>query len=347
MGVAGDIADTLVGAVLPFVLIFSLIILVHELGHYGAARLYRLPVTRFSLGFGPRLAGWHDRRGTEWVLAAVPLGGFVKVGFDQRRGARAVVIAAGPLANLALAAALLFLQQATVGLYDARPVVAAVIPNSPAAAAGILPGDRVMSMNGRRVSSFGEIQRYVGLHLDRPVAFTLERNGAYRTVQVAPIVATLAMPHGRSEPLGLTGLVGGPPERLRVGIGTAAAAALHGTAYLVGDTLAGLRQLITGERSYNSMMGVVGIADMTAAVVETSGVLSLLAFAALLSVNIAVVNALPLPALDGGQLLLALLEGALRRPLPGSVYGYANAVGIGVLTALLLLTTWNDVRFLV
>lgn len=344
---ARSVVELVVGVVLPFMAMLSVVVLVHELGHYLAARAHGLPVGKFSLGFGPRIAGWRDRRGTEWVLSAVPLGGYVKVDFDARLWARANVIAAGPLANLVLAAALLFVHHIAAGSKDAAPVVAGVHRNSPAAQAGFQQGDRILTMDGRAVSGFTEVHRYVALHLDEPVSFVIERGGERRSLVVTPWVVDFKLSNGRVERLGVTGLVAGPTQIQRLGPLGAADKAVRSTMHLVVDTLHGLRQLVTGARSYKSLVGVVGIADLTGSVIQASGLMALLAFAALISVNIAVVNALPLPILDGGQLLVVGIEAVLRRPLPGSVYGYANAVGLGVLTAVLLLTTWNDVRFLV
>ncbi len=339
-----DVAGTVI---LPFLVVLSVVVLVHEWGHYAAARLFRLRVTRFSLGFGPRLCGRTNRHGTEWIVSAIPLGGYVKVNFDQRRSVRAAVITAGPLTNILLAAALLFVHDLTMGIHDAKPVVAGVHRHSPAAQAGFQEGDRILTMNGRTVDGFTEIHRYVALHLDTPVRFEVEREGKRQDLILHPWVVDLKLSNTRVEQVGVTGLISGTRISHRVDALSAARNAIRRTAHLVGDTLHGIRQLATGQRNYTSLVGVVGIADMTGTVVRSSGFMALLVFAALISVNLAVVNALPLPVLDGGQLLMVGAEAALRRPLPGSVTGYANAVGLGVLTAVLILTTWNDVRFLV
>ncbi len=345
MGPMGDALELLTGAILPFIILLSIIILTHEAGHYLAARLYRLPVSRFSLGFGPRLFGWHDRHGTEWTVAAIPLGGFVRVSFDRRLAARAWVIAAGPLANIALAAGLLFVH-ALIGIRDAPPVVAAVYPNSPAAAAGLQPGDHLISLNGRGITGFSDVHRYTALHYDVPVTLRYLRQGAERSATIRPLIATLTLGNGRVETVGLTGLVGGPVETLRPHLAAAALGAVTGTGALMADTVYGLHQLATGARSYTSMMGVVGITDTAGIVVEASGIAALLTFAALVSVNVGIVNALPLPVLDGGQLLMTGVEALLRRPLPSQVQRYGNLLGLGLLTVLLLLTTWNDLRLL-
>lgn len=336
----------LANVIAPFVAIFSVVILVHEGGHYLAARLNRLPVLQFSLGFGPRLISWHDRAGTEWVVAAIPLGGFVKVRFDDRLAARAWIIAAGPLANIVLASALLF-AHALSGIHDAPPVVASIYPNTPAAVAGFQPGDRVLTVNGRAVQTFGQVTSYTALHLDERTIFDIERDGVRHSIAVTPLVATVTFDNGRTETLGLSGLIGGAAEIIRPDLPTAVRMAVFGTADLLADTLHGLYQLATGARSYDSLMGVVGIADTSAMVAQTAGLLALLTFAALISVNIAVVNALPLPVLDGGQLLMVAMEAMLKRPLPPGVHRAGNLVGLSALLALMLFTTWNDVRFLV
>lgn len=342
MGAASDLLTT---GILPFIVLFSLIVLAHEAGHYLAARLYRLRVLHFGLGFGPRLFGWCDRNGTEWTVRAIPLGGFVRVSFDQRLAARAWVIVAGPLANIALAVLLLFVH-AMIGIRDAPPVVAAVYPHSPAAAVGLQRGDRLISLNDRQIIGFSQVHRYTALHFDVPATFRFLRDGDERSVVVQPLVASLTLGNGRVETVGLTGLVGGPPETIRPTVPAAAAGAVAATGDLVADTLHGLRQLLTGARSYHSMMGIVGITDTAGTVVQASGIAALLTFAALVSVNIGIVNALPLPVLDGGQLLMTAAEALIRRPLPAQVQRYGNLLGLGMLTGILLLTTWNDVRLL-
>lgn len=332
--------------VLPFLAMLSAIVLIHELGHYAAARLFGLAVSRFSVGFGPALLRWHAAAGTEWRLSAIPLGGYVHVSFDERRLARAVVIAAGPLANVLLAAALLFANQLTSGVRDAPPVVAQVQADSPAAVAGLRPGDRIRTMNGRPVRGFGEILSYAALHLDAPLTLAVERGGVPLDVTLRPFIIEVSLPGGRIESVGITGLLPGPAELRHPPAREALAAAWQDVAHMLQDTLAGLTQVITGTRAYTSLVGIVGLADMTGSIVERSGFAALLGFAALISLNVAVVNALPLPILDGGQLLLVLIETALRRPLPGRLVGAANAAGLVLLSSVLLLTTWNDLAVL-
>lgn len=344
---------------LPFVLVLSLVVFVHEYGHYLAARLGGVAVQRFSLGFGPRLWSWRDRSGTEWALSAIPLGGYVRIegrpadgvagtAFDDKPAwFRLVVIAAGPAANLVLAMALMFGYFAAVGVPATAPQVTHVYANSPAEAAGVAVGDRILAVDGRRVASFAEIDRYVALRLDAPVALTMERGGERLALEARPIVVNLPLAGGRSDRVGLVGMAGEEAATRRFDLPAVAAQAVRATVNTVGDTLHSLGQLLLGERSYKSLVGVVGMADLAGSIVAQSGFLALVAFTAMISVNIGVVNLLPVPVLDGGQMVLVGVEMVARRPLPAAVRDYAGAVGVGVLTAIIALTTWNDVAVLV
>lgn len=338
--------DCLGWVVLPFVAMISALVLIHELGHYAGARLVGLPVSRVSVGFGPALLLRCSPTGTEWRLSLLPLGGYVHVAFDQRRWARAVVIAGGPLANLVLAAALLLAHQMAVGVREAPPVVAGVQPGSPAEQAGIRAGDHVLEINSRPLRGLYPVLTYAALHLDAPIILAVERDGRRRTLTLAPVVRDITLPGGRTERVGLTGLLPGPETVRRPALAEAAAGSLTEAGQMLRDTLLGLSQVISGARPSTSLVGVIGLADMTGDIVERSGFVALLGFAALVSLNLAVVNALPLPVLDGGQLLLLGLEGLLHRPLPGRLVGMANAVGLVLLSGVLLLTTWNDVAVL-
>ncbi len=350
--------SVLVNLVLPFVGVLTVLIFVHELGHYAAARLAGVAVERFSVGFGPGFALGRDRHGTEWRVGLLPLGGYVRMKTegpataagrnfnDAGSGAKAFIAAAGPAANL------LFAFLLTLGLFAAAavertpPLVAAVAPDSPAASAGLRPGDEVLSLNGRRVGSLDDITQHAALRLDEPLHLVIRRGADEHAVVVRPVIRDVEMTSGRRQQVGVVGAYGPEPESRRLGLGESARAAVRTTVGYAGDTLVGLRQVVSGQRSLDSLAGIIGIAQLVGEIIASAGWPTLVAFLALISVNVAVVNLLPLPVLDGGIIFAAAVERWRGRPMPALVSRCANVVGVGIILGVLALTTWNDISVL-
>jgi regulator of sigma E protease len=344
--------------VIAFVVVLGVLVFIHELGHYLAARWRGVHVEVFSIGFGRRIKAWTDRRGTEWRVSWLPLGGFVKLhgqeGPDdatpEQRAAwkpgltfhekpvrdRAIVVAAGPIANFLLAAVLFAGLYMTVGQPQPSATIGTVVEGSAAARAGLLPGDRILALDGEPVSRFEQVQRHIQPRPGQPVAIRLQRQGTEETLTATP---------DNRDSKGVLGIAGGAPEFLRLNPVSALAAGVTQTWDISVQTLAGLWQMISGQRGTEELGGPLRIAQLSGQVAEL-GLASLISFMAVLSVNLALINLFPIPVLDGGHLVFYAFEAIRGRPLPPRAIEYGFRAGFALLVALFVFATWNDLSSL-
>jgi regulator of sigma E protease len=341
--------------VLAFVVVLGVLIFVHELGHYLAARWRGVHVERFSIGFGRAIASWNDRRGCEWRIGWIPLGGYVKMhgmehagdtqpepgsfrpgeSFHEKSvGDRAIVVAAGPAFNFLLAAILFAFVFAVHGKPVGTTAVQTVVAGSAAERAGIAPGDRILGLDGQRIARFDELQRHIQPRAGQPVEILLRRGESE--------IKVVATPAARPEDgRGMLGITGGAIERQRL---DPFSAALEGTWHMVsvsGQTLVGVWQMITGTRGSEEIGGPLRIAQLSGEVAEM-GFLTLVTFIAVLSVNLALINLFPIPILDGGHLVFYAAEAIRGRPLTARTQEYAFRGGFALLITLMIFATWND-----
>ena len=348
---------------IAFVTVLGILVFVHEMGHYLAARWRGVHVEAFSIGFGRSLASWQDRRGTVWKLAWLPLGGYVKlhgqeqpedVSEEVRAGwlpgqtfhgkpvlSRAIVVAAGPIANFLLAAVLFAALFATVGRPVTTPVIGDVVADGAAAHAGLLAGDRVLSIDGAETTRFEDIQRIVAASPDRPLSLRVLRDGREQTVAV--VAGSRDAGHGRL--VGVLGVRGGAAEFTRISPGAALVGGVTQTWDVIVQTMAGLGQMLNGTRTTDELSGPLGIAQLSGQVAQL-GIASLASFIAVLSVNLGLINLFPIPVLDGGHLVFYALEALRGRPLPPRVQEYGFRAGFAVLACLFVFATWNDLTHL-
>jgi len=365
-----DFLPSPIDSILAFIVVLGVLVFIHELGHYLAARWCGVHVEVFSIGFGRSIASWTDRQGTVWKLAWLPLGGYVKLHGQERPedapsdvkalwlegrtfhekqlGARAFVIAAGPLANFLLAAVLFAGLYATLG----RPVVSErtdplaqigeVVANSAAARAGLRVGDRILAIDGTPVTRFSELQGIVAAAPGRTLALRVERGGAELTLS-----ATIDQRPGGGAPVGMLGVRSAATPQVfePVGIGTAMVEGVVKTWDVSAQTLGGLWQMITAQRGTEELGGPLRIAQLSGQVAQL-GIASLVSFIAVLSVNLALINLFPIPVLDGGHLLFYLAEAIRGRPLPPRAQEYGMRVGLALILALFVFATWNDLGHL-
>ncbi len=342
-----------------FVVVLGVLVFVHELGHYLAARWRGVHVEAFSIGFGRAIARWTDRRGTVWKLAWLPLGGYVKLHGQERPedvspevragwlpgrtfheksvGSRAIVVAAGPAANFLLAAVLFALLFGTVGRPVSVPVVGEVVADGPAATAGLRSGDRIEAIDGVAVGRFEDIQRIVSANPDQNLSLLILRDGRGETVAVQ----TGSRDAGGGRRVGLLGIRGGQAELAKLGPIQAVGAGIAQTWDVTSQTLAGLGQMISGGRGTEDLGGPLRIAQLSGQVAQL-GLASLISFIAVLSVNLGLINLFPIPILDGGHLLFYIAEAIRGRPLPPRTQEYGYRAGFAVLAALFVFATWND-----
>lgn len=367
----GGTASGFFGAVIPFLIVLSIVVFVHEMGHFLVGRWCGVGVHAFSLGFGPELFGFNDRHGTRWKLSAIPLGGYVKFHGDangasvpdpeavarmspQERATsfptqslpkRAAIVAAGPIANFILAIALFSGAIYFGGRYETPARVEAVMPDSAAARAGFEPGDVIRAIGGSRVNSFTDMQRTVSGAAGSSLTFTVERGGETRELVAVPERKEDVTPFGRHR-FGRLGIQGpkaneaklvhyGPVESL--GLGT------YETYFVVDRTIDYIGKLVTGRESPDQLSGPIGIARVSGAVAQSGGLGGLIGLIALLSVSIGLLNLFPVPLLDGGHLLFYAFEAVRGRPLSERAQEIGFRIGLALVLFLMLFAAWNDI----
>ena len=367
--VRGLIAWTPLG--LPaFLFVITLVVFFHELGHFLVARLFGVKVDVFSVGFGKEIFGWNDKRGTRWKVSWLPIGGYVKFAGDADAsskpdhaaaarmsaaergqtlafkpvGQRALVAAAGPFANFALAIVLLTGLLMVSGRVVVTPLVGDVTPGSPAQMAGIKPGDLVTRINRTAISDFQQLPQIISVSGGETLNIGLKRAGRELTVLVTPRLTKTKDVLGNVSSqmvIGVRPPANAPVTREQYGPVGAFGAACTETWDIIKTTILGISQMITGHASADQLRGPAGIAQMTKQVAEF-GFLPLLNLVAILSVSIGLANLFPIPLLDGGHLLYYGVEAVLGRPLGERAQDVGFRLGLVLVLGLMLLTTWND-----
>lgn len=381
--------------IVPFLLVLTFIVTIHELGHFLVARAFKVKIDRFSIGFGKTLVARTDKRGVEWRIAWLPLGGYVKFSGDLDASSvpdaeglaelksrviaehgpgaerdyfhfkpvwqRALIVAAGPFANFALALVLLTILFSVIGEQVVAPRVAQVVPNSPAAAAGFQRGDLITAINGRPVAESSEVTQTILLSANDPLTFTVERGE-----RVLSLVAT---PVRQIEEDAIAGRM----RVARVGLGLAPLRQDYSYRRLnpfeavgkgadtmvstVTTTFRYLGRIFVGKESGDMLNGPLGIAkaaggvtkqavayEAPPAILALNLLLTYLQFAAIISIGMGIVNLLPIPVLDGGHLMFYGYEAVARRPVPARVQEVGYRVGLALLAGLMLFATWNDLQ---
>ncbi len=352
--------------VLPFLAILTILVFVHEMGHFLVARRNGVRVEVFSIGFGPELFGWTDRAKTRWKFSLIPLGGYVRMFGDanaasqpsgdqaeltaeerevsfhcKRLGQKAWIVAAGPLANFLFAIVLLAGLFATVGQPFTPPVVGDVVPDSAAAKAGIMPGDRFVELDGSSIERFEDVQQIIRQNPERPVEVVVERDGREVVLSAVPTLTELTDNFGNKQTIGLLGVTRSGVEYAKYDPFTALWRASRETAYLSVGTLQAVGQIIIGARSTEELGGPLRIAQMSGQVAET-GIVTVIWFMAVLSINLGLINLFPIPMLDGGHLLFYGIEAARGRPLGERAQEYGFRIGLALVFSLIVFVTWND-----
>jgi regulator of sigma E protease len=346
------------------VLVLGLLIFFHELGHFLVAKLFRMGIRSFSLGFGPKLLGLTLGR-TEYRLSALPLGGYVQLvaqeaedesteGFPPetwfvRRPAwqRMLVVAAGPVFNLVLAWALyagLFYHH---GRFETPAVVGQVSEGGAANAAGLKEGDAIEAVDGRRILYFRELQAEVENSAGHAMVLTVGRDGETLTVSVTPQILQQKNIFGENLPKPLLGIRSTSQSiNIPLGPGQSVVEGLTQTWEVVSLTGQVFYKLVTGVVPVSTLGGPIMIAELVGKQSE-QGLTPLATLTAMISINLAILNLLPIPVLDGGHILFFGLETVLRRPVPERIRNLTTKIGFALLMAMLALATANDIIRLV
>lgn len=352
--------------VLAFIAVIGPLVFVHEMGHYLVARWCGVKAEVFSIGFGPEIAAWVDRRGTRWRIAALPLGGYVKFAGDMGVASqtdpawlalpaaerahsfpaksvwqRMAIVAAGPFINLAFAVLILGGLAMTYGTPVSEPVIGRVAAGSAAEKAGLKPGDRIVSIMGRQIDDFRDISSIVSLRPDELLPYEIERNGSRFGQDIAAGARIEKDRFGNIYRIGLLGVGSSTVKLQPVGILEAPVVGFKQAVDVTRTGLDGMGQIITGRRPVTEMGGPLKIADISGQAAMMGGA-SFLFFMALISINLGFINLLPIPMLDGGHLFFHAIEAAQRRPVSPQVMEWAYRSGMALLLSLMLLVTIND-----
>ena len=356
---------------LPFLFVLTVVVFIHELGHFLVARWCGVKVRAFSIGFGREIFGFYDRHGTRWRFAWVPLGGYVKFLDDEnsasvpskaalqglteeeRAGAfqtksllaRSAIVAAGPIANFILAVVIFALTFTLVGVQVTAPRVDELVPGAAAAEAGFKPGDVIVSIDGKAIETFADMQRIVSASADQLLSFEVNRAGRLITLKVTPARREISDRFGNKLRVGVIGIRRNPsqhewefkryPALEALGLG------VRETYFIISRTLSYLSDVIMGRESADQLGGPIRIAEVSGQVASV-GFVPLLNLTAVLSVSIGLINLFPIPLLDGGHLLFYLIEGVRRKPLSERTQEIGFRIGLAVVLMLMMFATWND-----
>jgi regulator of sigma E protease len=365
----------LVGYVVPFLFVLTIVVFFHELGHFLVARWAGVKVLTFSIGFGPELVGFNDRHGTRWKVSAIPLGGYVKffgddteastpstetlaaMSDEERQGSfhhkkvgpRAAIVAAGPIANFILAIVIFTCLFTFFGKPSTTAQVDKIEAGSAAAAAGFQVGDVVTAIDGNAIGSFSDMQRIVSVRGGDKLAFTIKRGDSIIQLQATPEQREVKDPFGNSHRQGILGITRStaPGETLteRVDPATALWLGVKETWFVIDRTLAYIGGVFTGREAASQVGGPLGIARISGQV-ATIGLAALIHLAAVLSISIGLLNLFPVPLLDGGHLLFYAVEAVRGRPLSERAQEMGFRIGLALVLMLMVFATYNDILHL-
>lgn len=366
----------LAGYILPYVVILSLLVFVHEMGHYLAGRWSGIRVLAFSVGFGPEIVGYTDAHGTRWKLSAIPLGGYVRFYGDADAASladgdelaemslaeraqtlagaklwkRAVTVAAGPIANFLAAIAIFAVLFATQGKPVADPVVAEVKADSAAFEAGVQPGDVLVALDGDRIETFDDVVRYISMRPEMPVVVTVRRNESEVDLNMVPRRTVTTDRFGNEMEVGQIGIVTNQQSgNFRIVELTPFQAVGEGvlqTWHIVTGTYDYLSNLFAGRMNADQLGGPVRVVQASGQM-ATLGIVALFNLAAVLSVSLGLLNLMPVPVLDGGHLVLYALEAIRGKPVGQNAQEIAFRIGMAMILSLMVFATWNDISRLI
>jgi regulator of sigma E protease len=364
-----------VGYIVPFLFVLTIVVFVHELGHFLIARWAGVKVLTFSVGFGPELAGFNDRYGTRWKISAIPLGGYVKfLGDDTEAstpapdilnnmteeeragsfhhknvGPRAAIVAAGPIANFLLAIVIFSGITLYFGKPNTVPRVDAIQADSVAASSGFKVGDVVLSIDGTAIENFADMQRIVSTNAGSQLVFKIKRDGEVTTLTATPALREMKDVFGNKHKIGVLGIQynGQPGERgsTPVGVLESLKIGVEQVWFIVEGTFKFVGSLFVGAGSTGDLGGPLRIAQLSGQAASL-GFHFLVQWCAMISVSIGLLNLFPVPLLDGGHLLFYLVEAVRGRPLSPRAQEMGSRIGLGLVLMLMVFATYNDILHL-
>ena len=356
--------------IVPFIVLLGILVFVHEFGHFLIARLSGVQVTDFSIGFGKQLWGFTDKHNTKWKICAIPLGGYCQFLGDadaasagsseevkelseedkkkafpfQNPWKKLAIVLGGPGFNYLFAIIVFTLMFAFLGKFSFPPVVGEVVAGGAADKAGIVKADRILSINGHEVESFSEITTEISLTTGGVAEVKLGRAGEVMELSV-PLEMMKVEANGQTTErpmLGIKSMNTMELDHERMSLPAAFVEACSETWRITEGTLRGVGQMITGKRGSEDLGGILRIAEMSGDISRKNGMLDFIAFMALLSINLGLINLFPIPVLDGGHVVIYLVEIVSRREINAKVKENLFKAGFALILALMIFATWND-----
>lgn len=360
---------------LSFLIALSVVVFVHEFGHFYVARRCGVKCETFSVGFGPELFGRTDKHGTRWKFSVIPLGGYVRMfgegdtmqAVEGGRGEsepepreltpeeravsfkhkslrqKSAIVFAGPAINLLFAIAVFWVMFLLVGRPITEPVIGTIIENSAAADAGLMPEDKVVAIDGASIDRFEDIQNIVQIGNGAPLDLLIERDAVELNVLLTPRAVDGTDPFGNAQRRFLIGIT--PSGQTRVtdlGPISALGVAVGQTYEIIEGTAIAVSQIVSGERGTEDLGGPIRIAKYSGQAAKT-GIAGFILFMAILSINLGIINLFPVPLLDGGHLLFYAIEAVIGRPISEQAQEWGMRMGLALVIALMVFVTWNDI----
>ena len=365
--------------VMNFIIALSVVVFVHELGHFLVARWNKVRCDSFSIGFGPELVGFTDRHGTRWKFSLIPLGGYVKmfgeadianpgakdnededieteveremtpeekaISFKYKTlGQRSAIVFAGPAVNFLFAILVFFVMFMSVGRPVTEPIVGSVVEESAASEAGLVAGDRILAIDGNEIDRFEDLQRVVPLGNGAPMRLTVERGEDVLDIVAVPRIVEETDAFGNPQKRALLGVSSSGETRMMVRHNPVSALglAISQTYIVVDGTFVAVGQIISGQRGTEDLGGPIRIAKFSGQAAK-SGFANFVIFMAILSINLGIINLFPVPLLDGGHLLFYAIEALRGRPLSDQAQEWGLRFGLVLVLSLMVFVTWNDI----
>ena len=345
-------------SLLGFFIVLTPLIFFHELGHYYAARKSGVKVESFSIGFGPELFGYTDKNNTRWKFSLIPLGGYVKMKGElinltkssnknslesdtflkANLFSRFLIVLSGPLANLFLGLLLITSLYYFNGRYVSPPIINEVFDSKPAEIAGIISGDQVVSINKKKIKTFSDIKFLVENNPNKNLLFKILRNDS---VIFTNIIPDEFYEKKSKRIIGRIGVTASPAELKTLSLLPALKFGVLDSMNITIEWLKGIKALFMFEVNKNDVLGPIGIAKISGTSLDR-GFFSIIFLMAILSINLGLINLLPIPALDGGYILLFTYELIFRKPLSGPIQLFLLKFGFLFLISLMILVTAFD-----
>ena len=352
---------------LSFVFIISIIVFVHEFGHFYIARLCKVKIETFSIGFGKEIFGYSDKKGTRWKFSLIPFGGYVKMHGDKNAASVAdlsaiakmsdeekkqsfvcknvyqkfMIVAAGPLANFILSIFLLTFLFKINGLNIALPIIDEISANSAAYEANLKPQDKIIAINDKEIKNLTDLQKIIALNANNKLQITIERENKIFTTTITPKYQVNKNIFGEEIKTGMIGISSSSILHQNLNFIEAAKNGAIETYSISKEILQSISELVIGKRSINELSGPIKIAKYSGKTTKM-GAEIIIWFIAIISINLGVANLLPIPNLDGGHLFFYAIEIVLGKPIPQKIQLILFQIGGALLLSLMIFTIIND-----